>query len=513
MTSLWLARDAEAGAEPGDDWTQRREVYDTVVVGAGLTAVVTALLLTRAGQRVAILEARDVGAVTTGNTTAKVSLLQGTTLSQISRRHSRPVVQAYVDGNLRAQEWVADFCKDNHVATETADAYTYATSSASVSTIEAEHRSCLAAGLTTRLVTETELPYPVSSAVVLPNQVQFDPMPMLRAAVREIRENNGEVFTGIRARSVKTDKSGCTVETASGSVRGGHVVLATGTPILDRGGFFARLEPERSYALAFEVPEPPPTGMYLSADSPSRSLRTAPAKNRGSGESGRDGERLLLVGGNGHVVGRQPGATSEAVADLVAWTQRHFPGAKEVAQWSAQDYSTLDSLPYVGPLLPTTERLWVATGYGKWGMTNAVAAAHLLSTRITGAHDPQVEAWAPAYAAWSPAQVFDVPSAVKLNAGVGVNLARGWWTAERRTDPESSPAEGEGRVVRDCGRPVGVSTVDGETRRVSAVCPHLGGVLRWNDAEASWDCPLHASRFAADGTLLEGPATSDLRRR
>lgn len=512
MTSLWLARDAEAGIEPGDDWTQRREAYDTVVVGAGLTGVVTALLLARSGQRVAILEARDVGAVTTGNTTAKVSVLQGTALSQISRRHSRPVVQAYVDGNLRAQEWVADFCKDNHVPTETADAYTYATSSESVSSVEAEHRSCVAAGLPARLVTETELPYPVASAVVVPNQLQFDPMPMLRAAVREVRAASGELFTGIRARSVKTDKAGCTVETGAGSVRAAHVVLATGTPILDRGAFFARLEPERSYAIAFEVPEPPPTGMYLSADSPTRSLRTAPATAR-AGDSARDGGRLLLVGGNGHVVGRQQGSTSAAVADLVAWTQRHFPGAKQVAQWSAQDYSTLDSLPYVGPLLPASERLWVATGYGKWGMTNAVAAAHLLTTRIIGAHDPQVEKWAPAYAAWSPSQVFDVPSAVKLNAGVGVNLARGWWTAETRTDPESSPAEGEGRVVRDCGRPVGVSTVDGRTQRVSAVCPHLGGILRWNDAEASWDCPLHASRFAADGTLLEGPATSDLRRR
>ncbi len=509
MTSLWLARDAEAGTEPGDDWTQRRETYDTVVVGAGLTGVVTALLLARSGQRVAILEARDVGAVTTGNTTAKVSVLQGTALSQISRRHSRPIVQAYVEGNLRAQEWVADFCRRNQVSTETAAAYTYATSSESVGSVEAEHRSCLAAGLPARLVSETELPYPVASAVVVPNQLQFDPMPMLRAAVREVRANNGEVFTGIRVRSVKTDNAGCTVETGSGTVRAAHVVLATGTPILDRGGFFARLEPERSYALAFEVPAPPPTGMYLSADSPTRSLRTAPA----AGDATHDGERLLLVGGNGHVVGRQEGSTSAAVADLVAWTQRHFPGAKQVAQWSAQDYSTLDSLPYVGPLLPTTERLWVATGYGKWGMTNAVAAAHLLTTRITGAHDPQVEAWAPAYAAWSPSQVFDVPSAVKLNAGVGVNLARGWWTAETRTDPETSPPEGEGRVVRDCGRPVGVSTIDGRTQRVSAVCPHLGGVLRWNDAEASWDCPLHASRFAADGTLLEGPATSDLRRR
>ncbi|WP_168429267.1 Rieske 2Fe-2S domain-containing protein, partial [Microbacterium sp. K24] len=70
---------------------------------------------------------------------------------------------------------------------------------------------------------------------------------------------------------------------------------------------------------------------------------------------------------------------------------------------------------------------------------------------------------------------------------------------------------GQGVVANRAGLPVGVSTVDGVTRAVSAVCPHLGGVLAWNDAECSWDCPLHASRFAADGTRIEGPALKDLK--
>ncbi|WP_408015899.1 FAD-dependent oxidoreductase [Rhodococcus chondri] len=505
---MWRARDAESATDPLDDWSARESEYDVVIVGAGLTGTVTALLLARAGQRVAVVEARDVGAVSTGNTTAKISLLQGTALSQLSRRHSRDVVQAYVDGNLAAQQWLVEFCRDNGVETETADAYTYAASTGNVASVDAEYRSCRAAGLPARSVKETALPYPVAAAVVLPDQIQFDPMPMLRTAVREIRANGGAVFTGRRVRAARTDDTGCTLTTDDGELRAAHVVLATGTPILDRGGFFARLEPDRSYAAAFELPESPPEGMYLSVDSPTRSLRTAPAGNSsGTGASGS--RRLLLVGGNGHVVGRHESPRT-AADDLVSWTQRHFPGARPVARWSAQDYSTLDSLPYVGSLLPGTDRVSVATGYGKWGMTNAVTAAHLLASRITGNRDARVEAWAPAFAAWSPTQLFDAPSAAKLNAAVGVHLARGWWNAETASDTSAPPMEGQGRVARECARPVGVSTVDGHTRRVTAVCSHLGGVLRWNDAEASWDCPLHGSRFAPDGAVLEGPATSDL---
>jgi Rieske Fe-S protein len=72
------------------------------------------------------------------------------------------------------------------------------------------------------------------------------------------------------------------------------------------------------------------------------------------------------------------------------------------------------------------------------------------------------------------------------------------------------PEEGQGQVYREGTRPVAVSTVDGTTCKLSAVCTHLGGIVHWNDSEQSWDCPLHGSRFTNEGKLLEGPATKNL---
>ena len=97
-----------------------------------------------------------------------------------------------------------------------------------------------------------------------------------------------------------------------------------------------------------------------------------------------------------------------------------------------------------------------------------------------------------------------------MTAQVAAHLAGGWVQGELHELPSAPPPEGDGVVGRSDGRPVAVSTVEGRTCALSAVCPHLGGVLRWNDAERSWDCPLHGSRFAADGTRLEGPALNDL---
>jgi hypothetical protein len=123
--------------------------------------------------------------------------------------------------------------------------------------------------------------------------------------------------------------------------------------------------------------------------------------------------------------------------------------------------------------------LLMAGGYAKWGMTNAVAAALALASRILGGRID----WADALATWRPQELRGLPASARLNAEVGFELARGWVTPLRR----------EGR---------------GEDR---PVCTHLGGVVTWNDAEASWDCPLHGSRFDDDGSVLEGPAVCGLR--
>jgi nitrite reductase/ring-hydroxylating ferredoxin subunit len=269
---------------------------------------------------------------------------------------------------------------------------------------------------------------------------------------------------------------------------------------MDRGLYFTKVTAQRSYALAFRVPTPIPRGMYISADSPTRSLRTAL----------HDGEELLLVGGNGHPVGRHRRNPSELVADLTAWTGKWFEGAERTHMWSAQDYQAHGGVPFVGKLPRGGGHVYLATGYSKWGMTNSVAAA----LRISGEILDRVPQWARVLGT----RVSKPASAVRYftaNAAIGFEATKGWLGAELHPlkDQDRTPAEGTGVVGAQRGEPVAISTVNGKTCAVSAICTHLGGILRFNDLEKSWDCPLHGSRFAVDGTLLEGPATSDLKSR
>jgi len=362
-----------------------------------------------------------------------------------------------------------------------------------VRTLEAEALAAGVAGLPVGWSEDVGLPYQVAGALELADQVQIHPTEVLDSLLTEFLELGGVLHTGCRVQDLQTGHR-CVLTTTAGTIEADRVVLATGTVILDRGAYFARLQAQRSYALAFSVPGPVPQGMYLSIDSPSRSLRTV---------DGAHGD-VLLVGGNGHPVGRDP-SPRERVDDLVDWTVRHFPGAERTHAWSAQDYRPTSMLPLVGPVPKTNGRVFAATGYAKWGMANAAAAAIRLTEQLTG--EPPDWAKVLDQAHTSGADVADV---ARFNTEVAAEAARGWLVGEARRMPTEAPSEGAGTVGRIGSRPAARSTVDGTTCTVSAICTHMGGVLAWNDEERSWDCPLHGSRFDAAGRVLEGPAVTDL---
>jgi glycine/D-amino acid oxidase-like deaminating enzyme/nitrite reductase/ring-hydroxylating ferredoxin subunit len=502
MTPIWKLDSERVSGTPFETGTHR----DVVIVGAGFTGLATGLMLARAGRDVSIIEAGEVGELASGANTGKLSLLQGSTLSTLRRHHPARLVRAYVDANRDGAEWLTSMADELGVPFSHRTSYSYAQTSDGVETVDAEARAALEAGLPVRRVEPDLLaqsPFPVVDAVALDEQVAIDPQQMLIALARAYLAAGGVLHTGVRVTQAHAaPRAG--VETTQGYAAADQVVLATATPIIDRGLYFAKVRGLRSSCVAFATDAPLPEGLYLSVDGETKSVRSiTPA-------DGPAGAAQLIVGGNGFPVGRSE-SPAERVDELVAWTKNHFPGAEPVAAWSAQDYQSHDLIPFVGAMPRGLGRIRFATGYGKWGLSNAPAAALRIVSEIRRVPRRDRPDWMNVISTR-----FTVPADLARggveNLRIGWEAASGWLGAQAVPAPVHRPGEGEGVVANRAGHPVGISTVDGVTRAVSAVCPHLGGVLRWNDAELTWDCPLHASRFTAQGSRIEGPALCDLAR-
>ncbi len=502
MTPLWVPGPSVAASTPFDAGAH----YDVVIVGAGVTGLCTGLMLARLGRSVVVVDQGEVAHLASGSNTGKVSALQGSVLSTLRRGHPASLVRAYADANLAGVEWMRDAADESGVSWSRRTAYSYASGRSGVDAVVAEHDAAREAGLAVRMVDSSAaidlgFPFPFAGAVALDDQMAVDPRALAEGLARSFVAAGGVLHTRTRVTGVKLIPRP-RITTRSGELYGDHIVLATGTPIIDRGLTFAKVKGVRSSCIAIRTDIPAPDGMFLSVDGPTRSIRPV------SGQDGPADRADLVVGGAGHPVGRA-GSSRALLAELAEWTHEHIPDALEVGSWSAQDYVSHNLVPFVGALPRGFGRIRFATGYGKWGLSNAPAAAMRLTAEITGVPWRERPTWMQAIATRLTVPA-DLVRGATEGAGVASEFAEGWLAAQRTATPVPQPREGEGIVAHRGVAPVGVSTVDGKTRAVSAVCPHLGGVLSWNDAECTWDCPLHASRFAADGTRIEGPARDDL---
>jgi Rieske Fe-S protein len=308
-----------------------------------------------------------------------------------------------------------------------------------------------------------------------------------------ITKAGGAVFERSRAVSATHEDGRCTVTLeGGGTAHADHVVLASHLPFVHAGAFFARAHPYRSYALAARLASDRIRGMYISADAQTRSLRSTP-----------DG--WTIIGGEGHKVGQDPD-TRKRYKVLERWARDTFDVQEIGYRWSAQDYVSVDAVPLVGPLTRRRERIWVATGYGKWGMTNGTVAAMILADLIAGRTNP----WAEAFDSTRFAPRASLTSMVKENLGVGKRFVTDRLHT-RSPQPATALARGEGGIVELDGETVAAFRDEaGYLHAVAATCTHLGCRVTFNTAERSWDCPCHGSRFDLDGHVVQGPAVEDL---
>ena len=406
---------------------------DVLIVGGGIAGILCAHQLKSAGVDCMLAEATEICGGITKNTTAKITLGHGLLYHKMIKRFGESKARLYAEAQTGAVKEYARLCENLDCDFEIRDNYVYSLSDRKK--IEKEIAALNRLGVKAELSNTRELPFPTAGAVLVKDQAQFNPLKFLYEIAKGLPIYENTKVVELMPHKAITDH---------GKILFKKLIIATHFPMLNKHGLYPlKLYQHRSYVLALKGAKNV-CGMYVDESD--------------TGLSFRSYGDLLLLGGGGHRTGKGGGCWQE----LEAFARKYYKNAKTVGKWATQDCMTLDGIPYIGQYASSTPDVYVATGFNKWGMTNAMVAAALLCDLVQDKPNP--------YAA-----VFS-PSRTMLRPQLAVNAF------------EST---------------VGILTP------TSPRCPHLGCALKYNRAEHTWDCPCHGSRFTKEGKLIDNPATDD----
>lgn len=470
---------------------------DIAIIGGGMTGITSAYLLKKEGYKVAIIDADRIVQGTSAHTTAKITSQHGLIYNKILNSLGRERTQQYADSNESAIHFIANLIKEKNISCDFSwqSAFVYTQDDNYVEKIQKEVETASQLGIKATYLEEIPLPFKIKAAVRFDDQAQFHPRKYLLELQKEIPGDGSYIFENTKIMDVKEGKP-CTLTTENGKVVTAlKVILASHYPCYDgKGMYFTRLYPERSYALAIKAKEKFPGGMYITAETPGRSLRSTPYED----------SELILVVGEHHKTGQGEDMNKHYI-NLKKFAMDTYTVENIPWRWSTHDYTTADGVPYIGNLTSQTPDIFVATGYGKWGMTTSTLSAILLKDLITTGKNPWADVYYPSR--FTPAA--SAATMVKENADVAKHLLKG----KLSIPPNNVLIEnGEGRIVdADAQRAGAYRDEKGVLHIVDTTCTHLGCELNWNNAEKSWDCPCHGSRFTYEGDIIQGPAIHKLK--
>jgi glycine/D-amino acid oxidase-like deaminating enzyme/nitrite reductase/ring-hydroxylating ferredoxin subunit len=474
---------------------------DICVIGAGIAGLTTAMLLQREGRRVALLEAKEVGAGETGRTTAHFMPPDEHYYeieSHFGKKASALVAQSYAAATSRVENLMRELRID--CQWERLPGYLFAPTAKDWSGIDREYRAARRAGVHVQLLEHVPgLPFDTGPALQFFDQAQFHPLRYLDGLAQAFAKGGGSLHCQTWATAVRREGNARLVQCESGQVRCHSVVVATNTPFHDLVTMHTKQEAWRTYVLGLRMPKGSmPHVLLWDTGDPYYYVRIEPGVD--------PLDDILVVGGLDHKVGKDAHA-QHRYTEIEAWTRSRFPACKDVAwRWSGEVMEPADGLPFLGRD-PTDEQVYMITGDSGNGMTHCTAGAMLVTDLIQG----RANAWAALY---DPARKMQrgIGSFVKGQVDAMAQMAERLRGGDVDSSAEIVP--GEGAIVRENGERLAVYRDDeGHLHVLSAACTHLGCSVAWNSAENSWDCPCHGSRFDVDGEVLHGPAKTALPKR
>jgi glycine/D-amino acid oxidase-like deaminating enzyme/nitrite reductase/ring-hydroxylating ferredoxin subunit len=481
---------------------------EVLVIGGGIAGVTTAYCLAQSGRRVVLVEDGFLGSGETSRTTAHLTYVLDQRYADLLEHAGKETTQRIAESHRTAIAWIQSTVERENISChfKTIDGYLFAHPTATEDSLLTEFAAAREIGLPVSLEENTPglSDGTGKTCIRFRGQGQLHSLLYLHGLAEAVIRMGGRIFTQSKAANITSEGA----EVNGFVVTARHTVITTNMAIHTLLKMHLNAWPYRSYAMAFRLPK--------------GSLQPALWWDTGNRESewlvqpyhfvrletDVAGNDFLIAGGEDHRTGqteKEAVSYEERYERIREWAVAHFPGLGEiVAHWSGQISYSLDGLAFAGKD-PGNENTWLITADSGNGMTYAAIGGMLITDLINGRKND----WESLY---DPARSIarQVPGDYLHELGNMAAQYKDWVTpGDPVTAAQLKP--GEGAVIREGLKKIAVyRDQNNRLHQCSAVCPHMGGILKWNADEQTFDCPLHGSRFTVDGKVINGPANEDL---
>jgi len=469
---------------------------DVVIIGAGITGLSTALQLQQQGKSCILIEANNIGFGTTGGTTAHLNTFFDTPYNKVIKNFSLQKAELLFQSAKEAMAIIKDNAAGFGIDCNLEDTtgYLFSLNAKQDEELDDIVVAGKKVGLEINFINDSPFPIPYLKIASIENQAQFHPLKYIIGLARAFERAGGTIVQNCMVTNITGDEM-LTIETSQFTIKATHAVYATHIPPGVNLLHF-RCVPYRSYAIAVKLKNNNyPLALGYDMQDPYHYYRTQEI----------DGEQFLIAGGEDHKTGHEEN-TGACFRRLESYVKSYFEVDKIVYRWSSQYFEPADGLPYIGYLPGSNSNIFVATGYGGNGMTYSSIAAKIISDMIIEGKSEYQE-------------LFD-PSRLKPVAGFANFVTEAAEVvkefvekkiSKQKINELSDIAAGEAKVVKYEGHHIGLYKDElHNIYAVNAACTHIKCTIAWNNAEKTWDCPCHGSRFSYAGKVLTGPAQQPL---
>lgn len=472
---------------------------EVCIVGGGISGLTTAYLLLKEGRRVCLLDRENFAYDETGLSSAHISNALDDGYAKIERLHGRVGAKLAYQSHTKAINRIEKIVRDEEIECDfkRVDGFLFCGPKQNRQDLEKELVAAARAGMED-LELITHGPLKLGPCLHYKNQAQFNPVKYMKALAQKCQSMGAQIYSHAMVTDVESELK-IQIRTLNGHrVQCEHVVMATNVPTNDRMAIHTKEAAYRTYVIGFHIPRGlMPDGLYWDTSEPYHYVRIYQDPNQK--------HDVLLVGGEDHKVGQER-HPEERYARLEDWAIQKFnlKSCPVEYHWSGQIIEPVDGLAFIGRNPGDSGNIWIAAGDSGHGITHGTIAGLLLTDLILGRSNP----WETLY---HPSRISFSGMGKYLKENLNTALQYFDWASSGEVESVREIQNGDGAIVRDgFSKVAAYRDTSGNLYEFSATCPHLGGVVQWNSAEQTWDCPCHGSRFTKYGEVINGPACQNL---